>query len=120
MSMVAHLTTLATPTRGANALQNFPVITSAKTVSGKTTIKGKLNSRPNSGYLIQFFSNPSGDEGQKFIGQKSVTTDGSGNTSFTFTPSSVVKVGQTVTATATKDSNGNTSEFSAPRTVASS
>jgi trimeric autotransporter adhesin len=105
---------------GANALQNFPVITSAKTVSGKTTIKGKLNSRPNSGYLIQFFSNPSGDEGQKFIGQKSVTTDGSGNTSFTFTPSSVVKVGQTVTATATKDSNGNTSEFSAPRTVASS
>jgi hypothetical protein len=105
---------------GANTLQNFPVITSAKTVSGKTTIKGTLNSRPNAGYLIQFFSNPSGDEGKKFIGQKSVTTDASGNASFTFTPSSVVKVGQTITATATKTSNGNTSEFSDPRTVASS
>ncbi len=105
---------------GANALQNFPVLSSAKTVSGKTTIKGKLNSRSNAGYLIQFFSNPSGDEGKMFIGQKSVTTDDSGNASFTFTPSSVVKVGQTITATATKDSNSNTSEFSAPRTVASS
>jgi hypothetical protein len=106
---------------GANDLQNFPVITSAKTLLGETTIKGNLNTRPNAGYLIRFFSNPSGtDEDKKFIGQKSVTTDASGNVSFTFTPSSVVKVGQTITATATNASNGNTSEFSDPRTVASS
>jgi hypothetical protein len=105
---------------GANDLQNFPLLSSAKTIPAKTTIKGKLNSRPNAGYLIQFFSNPSGDEGKNYIGQKSVTTDPSGNASFTITPASVVKVGQTVTATATKASNGNTSEFSDPRTVASS
>jgi hypothetical protein len=55
-----------------------------------------------------------------FIGQKSVTTDACGNVSSTFIPSSVVKVAQTITATATKASNGNTSEFSDPRTVASS
>ncbi|HEX5700918.1 MAG TPA: hypothetical protein VFX77_09735, partial [Rubrobacter sp.] len=106
---------------GANALQNFPVLTSAKTGGGKTTVKGKLNSRPNSGYLIQFFSNPSGtDEGKKFVGQKSVTTDGSGNAAFTFTPSSKVGVGQTITATATKNTTGDTSEFSDARKVASS
>jgi hypothetical protein len=106
---------------GANDLQNFPILTSAKTGGGKTTVKGKLNSRPNSGYLIQFFSNPSGtDEGKKFVGQKSVTTDGSGNATFTFTPSSKVGVGQTITATATKNTTGNTSEFSDARKVASS
>ena len=106
---------------GANALQNFPVLTSAKTGGGKSTVKGKLNSRPNSGYQIQFFSNPSGnDEGKKFIGEKSITTDGSGNASFTFTPSSKVGVGQAITATATKDTTGNTSEFSDARKVASS
>lgn len=106
---------------GANALQNFPVLTSAKTGGGKTTVKGKLNSRPNSGYQIQFFSNPSGtDEGKKFIGQKSVTTDGSGNATFTFSPSSKVAVGQTITATATKNTTGNTSEFSDARNVVAS
>jgi hypothetical protein len=106
---------------GANALQNFPVLTSAKTVSSKTNVKGQLNSRPNASYAVQFFSNPSGtNEGRRFIGQKSITTDGSGNASFTFTPSSKVAVGQAVTATATRVSNGNTSEFSNPRTVSSS
>ena len=68
-------------------------------------------------YLIQFFSNPSGNEGKRFIGQKSLTTATSGNASFTFSPTSKVSSGQTVTATAT-DPAGNTSEFSAPRTVA--
>jgi hypothetical protein len=104
---------------GANVLQNFPLLSSAKTEGTKTTIKGKLNSRPNSGYLIQFFSNPSGtDEGKKFIGEKSVTTDGSGNV--TFTPSSKVGVGQQITVTATKNTTANTSEFSDARKVVSS
>jgi hypothetical protein len=35
--------------------------------------------------VVRFFSNPSGtDEGKTFIGQKSVTTDASGNATFTF------------------------------------
>ncbi|MBA3425617.1 MAG: PD40 domain-containing protein [Rubrobacter sp.] len=104
---------------GANGLQNFPVLASAKTVSGKTTVTGKLNSTPSKTFKVQFYSNPSGNEGKKFIGEKSVTTDGSGNASFTFFPATAVSVGQTITATAT-DPGNNTSEFSAARKVASS
>lgn len=102
---------------GANGLQNKPVLTSAKTVSGKTTIAGKLASVPNLSYLVQFYSNPSGNEGKKFIGQKIVTTAPSGDASFTFSPAASVAVGQTVTATASAR-NGDTSEFSAPKTIA--
>ena len=102
---------------GPNNLQNKPVISSARTGSLKTTIKGSLNSTPNKTFLVRFFSNPSGtDEGKTFIGQKPVTTDASGNATFIFTPSQKVGVGRTVTATATGPA-GNTSEFSAPRSV---
>ena len=104
---------------GANGLQNFPVLASAKTVSGKTTVTGKLASTPSKTFKVQFYSNPSGNEGKKFIVQKSVTTDGSGNASFTISPATTVSVGQTITATAT-DPGNNTSEFSAERNVASS
>jgi CSLREA domain-containing protein len=103
---------------GPNNLQNFPVLTSARTVSGKTTITGKLGSTTNSGHNIQFFSSPSGNEGNKFLGEKSVTTDGSGNATFTFSPASAVPVGQTITATV-KNQSLSTSEFSAPRKVTS-
>jgi hypothetical protein len=41
-----------------------------KTSSTKTTIKGKLNSARNKTYTVQFFSNPTGNEGKKLIGQK--------------------------------------------------
>jgi CSLREA domain-containing protein len=106
---------------GPNNLQNFPVLTSARTVSGKTTIKGKLSSTPNTGHNIQFFSNPSGGEGKKFIGERGfVTTDGSGNATFTFSPANQVPVGQTITATVAASSQSlSTSEFSAPRKVTS-
>ncbi|CAN5163353.1 hypothetical protein BH24ACT17_BH24ACT17_16000 [soil metagenome] len=57
------------------------------------------------------------NEGRKFIGSKSVTTDASGNASFAFKSASKVATGRTITATAT-DASGNTSEFSAPKTVA--
>ena len=101
---------------GPNGLQNKPDFSSAKNSSTKTMITGTLNGGREATYLIQFFSNPSGNEGKKFVGQKSVTTGTSGNASFTFSPASKVPAGNTITATAT-DSSGNTSEFSAPRTV---
>lgn len=102
---------------GPNTLQNFPVITSATTSSsGKTTIGGRLNSTPEKTFTIRFFSNPKGNEGKTFIGQKSVTTNAKGSMSFTFTPARTVAVGRTITATATS-SGGDTSEFSAPRKV---
>jgi CSLREA domain-containing protein len=103
---------------GANGLQNKPVVTSAKNSSTKTTITGTLNGAREVTYLIRFFSNPSGtDEGKKFIGQKLVSTDSSGNATFTFSPASKVAAGQNITATAT--ASEGTSEFSAPKKVAS-
>src|SRR5215203_2298908 len=105
---------------GANHLQNFPVLTSATTTSGTTTIQGTLESRPGEFYTIQFFSSPRGDEGRKFIGQQRVFTDDtSGIASFTFTPANAVAAGQRVTATATRQATRDTSEFSAPITVGS-
>lgn len=97
---------------GANNLQNFPVLTLATS----TTVQGTLNSRPNTTFRLEFFSNtecdPSGyGEGQKFIGPTTVTTDGSGDASFTVAFSTTVPGGRFITATAT-DPDGNTSEFS--------
>ena len=106
------------PDSGPNNLQNFPIITSAKSSSTKTTIVGKLNSTPGTSFKVQFFSNPTGNEGKKFIGQKSVTTNSLGNVSFTKEVDRVA-VGKTITATATS-AGGDTSEFSAPRTVVDS
>jgi len=104
---------------GPNGLQNKPVLSSAKNADGKTTVRSKLNSAPNRTFKVQFFSNPSGtDEGKVFIGQKPVTTDGSGNVTFAFTPAQRVALGRTITATATSP-GGSTSEFSAARTVIS-
>jgi hypothetical protein len=67
---------------------------------------------------LEFFSNPKGDEGQKFIGQQSATTNTFGDATFTFKPNKKVATGQKITVTAA-DSAGNTSEFSAPKKVAS-
>ena len=54
------------PDTGANTLQNFPVITSATSVGGNTTIVGALNSTPASTtFTIEFFSNPACDGGQR-------------------------------------------------------
>jgi hypothetical protein len=102
---------------GPNDLQNKPILSSAKTSATSTTVRGTLNSTSGKTIVVRFFSNPSGtDEGKTFIGQKSVTSDASGNASFTFSPAQKVGLGQTVTATATSQA-GNTSEFSAARTV---
>jgi hypothetical protein len=102
---------------GANGLQKKPVITSATTSGSTTTIKAKLNSTPNRTFEILFFSNASGNEGEQFIGQKSVSTNSNGNVTYTFVPSQAVAAGQRITATATNVVEANTSEFSVPRTV---
>ena len=103
---------------GANNLQNFPVLDSARTGKRAAVIKGTLESTENSAFTIQFFANPKStrDEGKKFIGKKTVTTDAGGQASFTF-KTKKVRAGMFVTATATNDSTGDTSEFSAPEKV---
>jgi len=101
------------PDAGANNLQNFPVLTSASS----TTTGGVLDSTPSTTFTIQFFSSPtlvgcdpSGfGEGQTFLGQASLPTDGSGHVFFAVGLS--LPSGNLVTATVT-DPYGNTSEFS--------
>jgi CSLREA domain-containing protein len=107
---------------GANRLQNFPVLTSAtRFLDRRTGINGRLNSTPNRDFTIQFFSNPSTDpnEGRTFLGEIQVTTNRKGNTgTFTFTTNrGAVSEGQFITATATRNSTGDTSEFSQGKRV---
>ncbi len=108
------------PDDGPNNLQNKPNLTSAQNSGPTTTIKGSLNSEPDETFRLRFYSNPpsGGAEGKKYIGQKSVSTNANGNTgSFTFIPENKVGAGQSVTATATRNSTGDTSEFSTARVV---
>jgi len=113
---------LKDPDTGPNNLQNKPVISSATTSGSTTTIKGSLNSTPEKTFTLRLFSNPQGPalatEGKNYIGTKSVTTNANGNTgTFTFTPNQAVPVGGLITATATDEPGGNTSEFSFAKQV---
>ncbi|TAD88582.1 MAG: hypothetical protein EA000_06485 [Oscillatoriales cyanobacterium] len=116
---------------GINNLQNFPELSSAISSSGNTSIKGKINSTPNTTFRVEFFSNKVLDdsgfgsggfgdgsfggggygEGEKFLGFQTVTTDGSGNATVEIKLPVAVPIGQFITATAT-DPKNNTSEFS--------
>ncbi len=103
------------PDTGANQLQNFPVLTNAVANPASTQIQGTLNSRSNTTYQIDFYSNVNGDpsgsgEGQKWLGSASVVTDANSNAVINATVSGVA-FGRFITATAT-DPLGNTSEFS--------
>ena len=106
---------------GVNALQNKPLLSSAKKgATGTTTVRGTLNSTPGKTFQVQFFSNPSGtNEGKTLVGSKSVSTNGKGNASIAFSTKKAIRLGQNITATATSTSTGDTSEFSAPRKVVS-
>jgi titin len=101
---------------GPNGGQNYPVLSSARTIGGATTVTGAFNSRPNQSYVIELFASPSADpsghgEGATFIGQLTVVTDAAGNASLSAAIPTAVPIGQVITATAT-DGQGNTSEFS--------
>ena len=101
---------------GPNRLQNFPVVTNAYGSGTSTIISGRLNSSPNATFFIDLYSSPAADatgygEGKAWLGAVSVTTDASGNASFTFTNTTGNFAGQYVAGTATS-SSGDTSEFS--------
>jgi parallel beta-helix repeat protein len=101
----------------ANNLQNYPVLTSAS----NNLIQGTLNSAVSSTFTIDFYSNPSADtsgfgEGRTYLGSTNVTTNGSGNASFSFVPTVVLFGGVHISATAT-NASGDTSEFSQSRAV---
>ncbi|MCB9446641.1 MAG: right-handed parallel beta-helix repeat-containing protein [Ardenticatenaceae bacterium] len=100
---------------GANQLQNFPVITTV-TAGTSTRIQGTLSSKASTSYTLQFYANTACDtagygEGERLLGQTSVTTNSSGQAGFDVTLAVGNVLGQYITATAA-DSSGNTSEFS--------
>ncbi len=97
---------------GANELQNFPVLS---LVDGGTSLRGALDSTPNTTFRVEFFSNRECDasgygEGETYLDALSVTTDNQGHVEFDapFEPPAE----GAVTATAT-DPLDNTSELSA-------
>lgn len=100
---------------GANQLQNVPILTAAVNTPTETTITGTLNSRASTSFLIDFYASAVADpgnsgEGQFYLGSTNVTTDGSGNGSFTAVLPVTTLLGRFISATAT-DPLGNTSEF---------
>jgi len=106
------------PIPGPNNFQNHPVLTSAIIKGADTIINGTLNSAAGAVYRLEFFSNDACNttgfgDGQTFLGFKMVTTDNTGNVSFSDTLTGVgVSASSVITSTAT-DSTGSTSEFSA-------
>ena len=70
-------------------------------------------------FIIQFFSNPSTSvaEGKEPLGEMKVRTGRKGTVSFKFMTIEDAAAGAAVTATATAFTTGDTSEFSAARTV---
>ncbi|MBI5383587.1 MAG: hypothetical protein HZA90_02760 [Verrucomicrobia bacterium] len=101
---------------GPNGLQNFPVITAASALVGKTGIEGTLNSTPGTTFTLDFYANATADpsgygEGETYLGTATVTTDDNGDVNFSVTVPAATTPGQIITATAT-DPEGNTSEFS--------
>jgi hypothetical protein len=101
----------ANPRTFPNDGQNFPTITG----SGGNTVSGTLTSTPDTSFTVQYFGTTAGEpaahQGQTFLGSDTVTTDASGNATFTSTISTIPG-GDVLTATATNQSNGDTSEFS--------
>jgi trimeric autotransporter adhesin len=107
---------------GVNGLQNYPVLASAVSSGGNTTITGALNSNANTSYRIEFFSSPIANssghgEAKTYLGFVNTTTNASGNANFNTTLSGVtLSAGAFVSSTATIDLGsgnfGSTSEFS--------
>jgi hypothetical protein len=107
---------------GGNGLQNFPVLTSAMTTGSTVNIQGTLDSLPSMQFTVEFFASPSCDpsgfgEGAVFLGSTPVTTDAAGHALFSVSLPASVGAGTSATATATRLSTGDTSEFSACTTV---
>lgn len=102
---------------GGNGQQNFPVLSTAHVDSAGTHVFGTLDSAPSSIYTIELFASPACDatgygQGQRVLGSLTTTTDATGHASFAGLVQASA-AGWVVTATATLEPLGSTSEFSA-------
>lgn len=105
------------PDLGPNRLQNFPCLR-VRRCNDIIRVFGRLNSLPNSSFLIQFFDTKSLSkipEGQTLLGETTVCTNSQGNACFSLSLPLDETCGLNITATATRlDDNCNpveTSEF---------
>jgi IPT/TIG domain/S-layer homology domain len=102
---------------GQNALQNFPIVSSAAPGGGGTQIQGVLHGAPSASFTLDFYSSPCTSrphdflQGPTYLGSTMVTTDGAGDGPFDVVVPVAIAAGDLVSATAT-DAAGNTSEFS--------
>lgn len=101
---------------GPNDLQNFPVITVAHS-GPKTFVAGTLNSLPDTMFTLDFYASSAADpsgygEGERYLGSWTGYTVGNG-LSFEVLLDAATTAGEVITATATEEPTGNTSEFSA-------
>ena len=101
---------------GPNGTQNYPIITSSYVTSSQISIVGTFNSKANTAYTIQYYSNVScnqsgNGEGKMLIGTQIITTNSSGNATINISFSAVIPVGSSITCLATDNLN-STSEFS--------
>jgi hypothetical protein len=101
---------------GPNDLQNFPVMASA--IGGAAgSAQASLNSLANTTFLIEFFSSPVPDpsgygQGETLLGSQLVTTDPTGNAMINLLLPGGLPSSAWITATATNQTTGDTSEFS--------
>ncbi|MEZ5063799.1 MAG: FlgD immunoglobulin-like domain containing protein [bacterium] len=107
---------------GANGLQNYPVLAAAETDGVNVLVTGVLQSSPLDEFGLDFFASPTCDasgfgEGQIWLGATTVFTDAAGDADFSVTLPGAVAEGWVVTATATREPIGATSEFSACQVV---
>jgi 3-dehydroshikimate dehydratase len=106
--------------------QNHPVLAGSVFESAGFLVKGTLSSRPAAKFSIEVFASHTAGvdglgEGEVFLGRVEVTSDANGAASFQLrTGTDPLKDGARAvyfTATATRASNGATSEFSRPQLV---
>lgn len=108
---------------GTNGQQNHPLLSAADLDGGDLTIQGTLNSTASTVFDIDIYSSAVADssgsgEAETYVGTFSVTTDGSGNATFSrVIIGASTSAGHFITATAT-NSNGSTSEFGLNQIVA--
>ena len=104
---------------GPNGNQNFPIISSAVSAGGDTTVHGRLNSTPSSTFTLDFYVNDACVarpqdylQGKEYAGSADISTDANGDATINVVLDGLTLApGASVTATAT-DASGNTSEFS--------
>ena len=105
------------PDDGPNDLQNYPVLTAARSSTSRVTVEGSLNSTPSTTFWIDVYASNACDgsgygEGKSYLGSLTITTTANGRVNFNAELPNWPGAGVIISATATGTDKGSTSEFS--------